>query len=126
MNSWHDLILDDDGSPIRRTSIVSSSSSSSSTCSSSSSDQQEEDDIKPQQEEKQPTGWSLKEGERKIWNFKILSLISWKGKSVMEISDQDLLLQYVQLYGLQALEKKLVDWRLYKTVMRDLPLIIPL
>ena len=45
----------------------------------------------------------------KIWKFKILCLISWKGKSVMEISDVDLLPKYVMLYGLYALEKKLVD-----------------
>ena len=38
----------------------------------------------------------------------------------MEISNVDLSPNYVQMYGLQALEKKLVDWRLYKTVMRDL------
>ena len=35
----------------------------------------------------------------------------------MEIYDVDLSPKYVYLYELQTLEKKLVDWRLYKTVM---------
>ena len=41
----------------------------------------------------------------------------------MKMSDVDLSPKYVQLYELQALEKKLLDGRPYKTFLRDLSLI---
>ena len=41
----------------------------------------------------------------------------------MKMSDVGLSPKYVQLYGLQALEKKLLDWRPYKTALRGLSLI---
>ena len=46
------------------------------------------------------------------------------GKSVMLIVSRDLSPKYVQLRGLQALEEKFMNWRPYKTSMRDLSLIM--
>ena len=44
----------------------------------------------------------------------------------MKVVFRDLSLKYVQLYGLHALEENLMDWRPYKTSMRDLSLIYSL
>ena len=41
----------------------------------------------------------------------------------MKIVSRDLSPKYVQLYRLQALEKKLIDWMPYKTSIRDILLI---